>query len=77
MREPGPFLTAEWRDLAMLKYEIDPAVLRPLVPAGTELDGWDGRTFVSVVGFRFLRTRVRGVPVPGHRDFEEPAASCS
>jgi hypothetical protein len=69
--EPGPFLTAEWRDLAMLNYEIDPAVLRPLVPEGTELDAWDGRTFVSVVAFRFLGTRVRGVPVPGHRDFEE------
>ena len=26
--EPGPFLTAEWRDLAMLDFEIDPAVLR-------------------------------------------------
>jgi uncharacterized protein YqjF (DUF2071 family) len=69
--EPGPFLTAEWRDLAMLNYEIDAAVLRPFVPAGTELDAWGGRTFVSVVGFRFLGTRVRGVPVPGHRDFEE------
>jgi uncharacterized protein YqjF (DUF2071 family) len=69
--DPGPFLTAEWRDLAMLNYEIDPAVLRPFVPAGTELDTWAGRTFVSVVGFRFLRTRVLGVPVPGHRDFEE------
>ena len=71
MADPGSFLTAEWRDLAMLNYEIEPAVLRPFVPAGTELDTWGGRTFVSVVGFRFLRTRVRGVPVPGHRDFEE------
>ena len=32
------FLTAEWRDLAMLNYAIDPGVLAPLVPAGTELD---------------------------------------
>ena len=71
MAEPGAFLTAEWRDLAMLNYEIDPAVLHPLVPAGTELDAWEGRTFVSVVAFRFLRTRVHGVPIPGHRDFEE------
>ncbi|HTO08358.1 MAG TPA: DUF2071 domain-containing protein, partial [Myxococcota bacterium] len=68
----GPvFLTAEWRDLAMLNYEIDPAVLEPRVPAGTELDAWSGRTFVSVVGFRFLRTRVLGVPVPYHVDFDE------
>lgn len=66
-----PFLTAEWRSLAMLNYEIDPAVLRPLVPRGTELDAFEGRTLVSVVGFLFLDTRVLGVPVPFHRDFEE------
>jgi len=66
-----PFLSAEWRDLALLNYEIDPAVLRPLVPAGTELDAWQGRTFVSVVGFLFLHMRVRGVPVPFHGCFEE------
>ncbi len=65
------FLTAEWRDLAMLNYEADPAMLASLVPVGTELDAWNGRTFVSVVGFRFLDTRVRGIAIPRHRDFEE------
>lgn len=65
------FLTAEWRDLAMLNYEVDPGALRPLLPAGTELDHWRGRTFLSLVGFRFLRTAVLGVAVPFHRDFEE------
>jgi hypothetical protein len=34
---PRAFLTAEWRDLAMLNYEIDPSVLRSRVPHGTEL----------------------------------------
>lgn len=71
MAEARRFLTADWRDLAMLNYEIDPAVLAPLVPAGCELDSWSGRTFVSVVGFRFLRTRVLGVPVPFHVNFDE------
>jgi uncharacterized protein YqjF (DUF2071 family) len=66
-----PFLSAEWRYLVMLNYEVPPAVLQPLVPAGTTLDLWDGRALVSVVGFRFLRTRVLGVPVPLHRDFDE------
>jgi uncharacterized protein len=65
------FLTADWRDLVMLNYEIDPSVLAGLVPRGTELDAWDGRHFVSVVGFRFLRTRVLGLAIPGHRNFEE------
>ncbi len=66
-----PFLTAHWRSLAMLNFEIDPRVLRPLVPAGTELDAWHGRTFVSVVGFLFLDTRVCGIALPFHRNFEE------
>lgn len=68
---PTPFLTAEWRRLAMLNYEIDPDVLLPFVPAGTELDSHEGRTYVSVVGFLFLHTRVRGCAVPFHTDFEE------
>jgi uncharacterized protein len=67
----GAFLTAEWRHLAMLNYAVDPAVLLPRVPAGTELDDWNGTTYVSVVGFLFLRTRVLGIGIPFHRDFEE------
>lgn len=65
------FLTAEWRNLILLNYAIDPEILKPRLPHGTELDFLDGVTFVSVVGFHFLRTRVLGVPVPFHRDFEE------
>ena len=68
---PAVFLTADWRWLAMLNYEVDPGVLRGRLPAGTELDTWNGRNFVSVVGFRFLQTRVLGVAVPFHRDFDE------
>ncbi|MGD8860071.1 MAG: DUF2071 domain-containing protein [Myxococcales bacterium] len=65
------FLTARWVDLVMSSYEVDPAVLGPFVPAGTTLDPWNGRHFVSMVGFRFLDTRVMGVSVPLHRHFEE------
>lgn len=68
---PAPFLTAAWRDLALLNYEIAPDVLAPLVPAGTELDPWRGVAYASVVGFRFLHVRVGGVPVPGHGAFDE------
>jgi uncharacterized protein YqjF (DUF2071 family) len=71
MQPASPFLTAEWRNLAMLNYEVDPAILKERVPAGCELDFRFGRTFVSVVGFQFLRTRVLGVPVPFHTSFEE------
>ena len=68
---PSRFLTAEWRDLVMLNYEVEPGVLAPFVPAGTELDLWQGRALVSVVGFRFLRTRVLGLAIPGHCNFDE------
>jgi uncharacterized protein len=65
------FLTAEWRYLVMLNYEVDPAVLAPLVPEGTVLDAWHGRALATVVGFRFLNTRVLGMSVPLHRSFDE------
>jgi uncharacterized protein YqjF (DUF2071 family) len=55
----------------MLNYEVPPEILAPLVPRGTELDSWQGKTFASMVGFLFLDTRVRGVAIPGHRNFEE------
>ncbi|MBI3415245.1 MAG: DUF2071 domain-containing protein [Verrucomicrobia bacterium] len=68
---PKIFLTAHWKHLAMLNYEIEPSALAPFVPAGTELEPWNGKMLVSVVGFLFLDTRVFGVPIPFHRDFEE------
>jgi len=66
------FLTAEWRYLAMLNYEVDAALLQPFVPAGTELDCWQSRVFVSIVGFQFLKTKMLGMlPIPMHSNFEE------
>lgn len=66
------FLSAEWQHLAMLNYEVDASLLLPFVPAGTELDQWGGKTFVSLVGFRFLRTRLLGfLPIPLYSSFEE------
>lgn len=65
------FLTAEWRHLVMLSYEVDPGLLVKFVPAGTELDRWNGRVLASLVGFRFLKTKVWGVPIPFHRNFDE------
>jgi len=66
------FLSAEWRDLLMLNYEVDPAQLQKYAPSGTELDSFDGKTYVSLVGFRFCRTKLLGkVPIPFHTEFEE------
>jgi len=65
------FLTAGWHHLAILNYQVDPAILAKYVPAGTEIDFFQGKTFVSMVGFRFLNTRVFGLPIPFHRNFDE------
>jgi len=67
----GRFLSGAWTGLVMLNWEVDPAILRPYVPRGTELDAWRGRTFVSCVGFMFEDTRLLGIPIPFHRRFEE------
>src|SRR4051812_28207147 len=68
---PGRFLTARWFRLAMINYEVNPKALVTRAPRGTEIDTWNGRCFVSIVGFQFLDTRVLGIAVPFHRDFVE------
>ena len=65
------FLTAEWRKILMAQYEVDPAILQRRLPPGVELDLYEGRSFVSLVGFLFDRVRLLGVPAPGHTRFEE------
>ncbi|MGZ4966842.1 MAG: YqjF family protein [Chthoniobacterales bacterium] len=66
-----PFLTANWRYLAMLNFAVDPKLLASHVPVGTELDFFNGQTYVSVVGFLFYHTVILGLPIPKHRNFEE------
>ncbi|MEL6558144.1 MAG: DUF2071 domain-containing protein [Bacteroidota bacterium] len=65
------FLTAEWRKLAFANYLIDPQLLKSYLPPKTELDLWQGNCFVSLVGFRFVNTKLLGIPIPFHRNFEE------
>jgi len=65
------FLTAQWRYLALLNFEVARQVLEPFRPAGTELDDREGRHFVSLVGFLFLDTHVLSLPAFFHQDFEE------
>jgi uncharacterized protein len=65
------FLKAEWRKLAMANYVVDPAVLAPFIPVGTELDYWNDKCYVSLVGFMFLNTKLKGIPVPFHTNFPE------
>jgi uncharacterized protein YqjF (DUF2071 family) len=65
------FLTAAWRSLVMLNFEVEPHVLAPHVPKGTELDLWQDRALVSLVGFQFWNTCIHGWAVPCHSSFDE------
>ena len=66
-----PFLTAQWRKLILVNYEVQPSVLHSYLPIGTELDLWNNKCYVSLVGFMFLDTKVKGCKLPGHVNFEE------
>ncbi len=66
-----PFLTAEWRRLIMANYAVSPEILSPWLPRGTEIDLHEGVCYVSIVGFLFRDVRIKGVPIPLHRTFEE------
>jgi uncharacterized protein YqjF (DUF2071 family) len=65
------FLTATWKNLIMANYIVDPAVLSLYLPKKTELDLFNGKAYVSLVGFMFMNTRVLGFKIPFHVNFEE------
>src|SRR5688500_3319266 len=65
------FLAAKWHDLVMANYEVAPEILEDFLPQGVSLDFHEGKCFVSLVAFMFLDTRVLGIPVPFHINFEE------
>ncbi|HVD98671.1 MAG TPA: DUF2071 domain-containing protein [Cytophagaceae bacterium] len=69
--QKGKFLTAEWRKLIIANYPIDPEILMPFVPKGTELDFFEDVCYVSLVGFMFLNTKLLGIRIPFHQNFEE------
>ena len=65
------FLTAKWQDLIMANYVVAPKLLHERLPKGTSLDFHEGECFVSLVAFKFADTRVLGIPIPFHTNFEE------
>lgn len=65
------FLSASWEHLLMLNYAVPAEILQPYTPPFTELDLWEGKAMVSMVGFMFKQTKVFGVKWPLHINFEE------
>ena len=65
------FLTGEWRKLIFLNYVIDSKILTALLPAHTEIDLWNGKCYVSIVGFLFKNVKLKGLTIPFHVNFPE------
>ena len=65
------FLKANWENIIMANYEIDPEILKPFLPKGVELDLYNGKSYVSLVGFMFKKTKLFNVPIPYLGTFEE------
>ena len=65
------FLKAEWRKLILANYKVEPELLKPYLPYGTELDLWQDSCYLSLVGFMFVNTKIKGVKIPFHVNFEE------
>jgi len=55
----------------MINYAIEPKILEKYLPKGTELDLWNNTCYVSLVGFMFKNTKIKGVKIPFHINFEE------
>ena len=68
---PSHLLSANWTDLLVLNFETDKKFLEHYLPAGLELNDWNGQYFMSLVGFEFSNTKLFGIPSPVHRRFAE------
>ena len=71
MTKSKVFLTAEWRKLALAQYAVDEEILKKYLPPNTELDDWQGKYYVSLVGFMFVDVKLLGFNIPFHTNFEE------
>jgi uncharacterized protein YqjF (DUF2071 family) len=61
-----------WEDLVFLHWPVGAEALRPLIPAGLELETFEGTAWLGVVPFRMTGIRARGLPaVPGTDRFLE------
>lgn len=65
------FLSANWENLIMANYAVSPDLLIPYLPNGVELDMFDNKIYVSLVGFMFKKTSIFKIPIPLFGTFEE------
>ncbi len=65
------FLKAKWENLIMVNYQVPSSILEPYLPAGLELDLFENKAYLSLVGFIFKDTRLFNIPIPILGTFEE------
>lgn len=65
------FLKADWENIIMANYEIDPQILVPYLPKGVEIDLFEDKCYISLVGFMFKNTQLFNIPIPWFGTFEE------
>ncbi len=65
------FLSARWENLIMANYAVNSELLKPYLPNGVELDFYEDKTYVSLVGFMFKQTSLFNIPIPFLGTFEE------
>lgn len=65
------FLKAAWENIIMANYEIDPIHLQNFLPKGVEIDLFENKCYISLVGFMFKNTKIFNLPIPKLGTFEE------
>lgn len=71
MLEKVDLLTATWRHIVFLNYITEPGVLARYLPEGVELDTYNDRHYVSVVGLMCHDISIVGIDDPLHSEYEQ------
>ena len=65
------FLKAKWENIVMANYEISEEILAKYLPKGVSVDLYNGKAYISLVGFMFKNTKIFNVPIFKFGTFEE------
>jgi uncharacterized protein YqjF (DUF2071 family) len=65
------FLKANWENIIMVNYEIPEEILSKYLPKGVSVDLYNGKAYISLVGFMFKNTKIFNIPTFKLGTFEE------
>jgi uncharacterized protein YqjF (DUF2071 family) len=65
-------MVQKWRDLSFLHFSVEPEIIQDSLPAGLNVDTFDGRAWIGLVPFWMTEIQYTGWPrVPGAHTFPE------